>query len=251
MILITDVYQYLLDEIRSDSRGLSVEPSEFNRLIRLVNQELYDQRIGNFETDLENMDSLGWFKVHNYGIDLTAGIGTLPTNYYQVIGRPRILDGTTTRRVDVVTEFEYGAREDDFLTGSSATYPYCRIGGINGSGQLQIRVSPTTTTKIWIDYLKSLTVPFLDYMVKDDTLVRTDFAETATLQSVPVGYTSRDGTVGGAGVTITSLTKNLKWDDGDLSLIITKLVNRVAKQLPDELLLQTSTVEQAKSEEDD
>ena len=80
MILITDVYQYLLDEIRSDARGLSVEPPEFNRLIRLVNQEIYDQRIGNFETDLENMNSLGWFKVHNYGIDLTAGVGTLPTN---------------------------------------------------------------------------------------------------------------------------------------------------------------------------
>jgi len=251
MVLIADVYQYLLDEIRSDARGLSVEPPEFNRLIRLVNQEIYDQRIGNFETDLENMNSLGWFKVHNYGIDLTAGVGTLPTNYYQVMGKPRILDGTTTRRVDMVTEFEYGAREDDFLTGSSATYPYCRIGGINDSGQLQIRVSPTTTTKIWIDYLKALTVPFLDYMIKDDTLVRTDFAETATLQSIPAGYTYRDGTVGGAAVTITSLTKNLKWDDGDLPLILTKLVNRVAKQLPDELLLQTSAIEQAKSEEND
>ena len=251
MILITDVYQYLLDEIRSDARGLSVEPPEFNRLIRLVNQEIYDQRIGNFETDLENMNSLGWFKEHNYGIDLTAGIGTLPTNYYQVIGKPRILDGTTTRQVDMVTEFEYGAREDDYLTGSSATYLYCRIGGIDDTGQLQIRVSPTTITQIRIDYLKTLTVPFLDYMIKDNTYVRTDFAETATLQSVPTGYTYRDGTVGGAAVTITSLTKNLKWDDGDLSLILTKLVNRVAKQLPDELLLQTSAVEQAKSEEDD
>jgi len=251
MLYTADVYQYLLDEIRSDKRGLSVSEDEYNRLIRLVNQEIYDQRIGNFEADLDNMDSLGWFKVHNYGIDLTAGIGTLPTNYYQVIGKPRILDGDTLSRVDIVTEFEYGAREDDFLTASSTTYPYCRIGGINASSQMQIRVSPTTATKIWIDYLKVLTVPFLDYMIKDDTYVRTYFAETATLQSVPLGYTYRDGTVGGATVTITSLTKNLKWDDGDLSLIITKLVNRVAKQLPDELLLQTSAVEQAKSEEND
>ena len=251
MLYTADVYQYLLDEIRSDKRGLSVSEDEYNRLIRLVNQEIYDQRIGNFEADLDNMDSLGWFKVHNYGIDLTDGVGTLPTNYYQVIGKPRILDGDTLRRVDIVTEFEYGAREDDYLTGSSANYPYCRIGGIDALGQIQIRVSPTTTTKIWIDYLKTLTVPFLDYMIKDDTYVRTDFAETTTLQSVPLGYTYRDGTAGGATVTITSLTKNLKWDDGDLSLIITKLVNRVAKQLPDELLLQTSAVEQAKSEEND
>jgi len=251
MLYTADVYQYLLDEIRSDKRGLSVEPNEFNRLIRIVNQEVYDQRIGNFEANLENMDSLGWFKVHNSLINLTGGVGTLPVNYYQMIGKPRILDGTITRRVDLVTEFEYGAREDDFLTGSSATYPYCRIGGIDETGQMTIRVSPTTITQIRIDYLKTLTVPFLDYMVKDDTYVRTDFAETATLQSVPAGYTYRDGTVGGAGVTITSLTKNLKWDDGDLPLILTKLVNRVAKQLPDELLLQTSAIEQAKSEEND
>jgi len=251
MLLISEVYQFLLDEIRSDARGLSVEPAEFNRLIRLVNQEIYDQRIERFETDLENMDSLGRFKIHNYGVDLTAGVGTMPTNYYRVIGKPRILDGSTTRRVDIVSEFEYGAREDDFLTLATALYPYCRIGGVNASSQIQVRVSPTTTTKIWIDYLKELTVPFLDYMVNNATYVRTDFAETATLQSVPSGYTYRDGTVGGAAVTITSLTKNLKWDDGDLSLIITKLVNRVAKELPDELLLQTSMTEQAKSEEDD
>ena len=250
MLLVSEVFQFLLDEIRSDARGLSVEPAEYNRLIRLINQEIYDQRIGNFEIDQENMDSLGWFKVHNYGIDLAAGIGTLPTNYYRVIGKPRILDGTTTRRVDIVSEFEYGAREDDFLTLATALHPYCRLGGINASSQEQIRVTPTTTTKIWIDYLKTITVPFLDYMINNTTLVRTNFAETSTLQSVPSGYTYRDGTVGGAAVTITSLTKNLKWDDGDLSLIITKLVNRVAKELPDELLLQTSAVEQAKSEEE-
>jgi len=37
--------------------------------------------------------------------------------------------------------------------------------------------------------------------------------------------------------------------EGDLALILTKLVNRIAKALPDELLLQQTNMEQAKSEE--
>ncbi|MBU1685708.1 hypothetical protein KJ662_05665 [Patescibacteria group bacterium] len=249
MLGVADVYQLFLDELRVDKRGLSVEPDEFNRILRLVNQEIYDQYITDFETDIKNVDSLGWFKVHNYGITLTAGVGTMPANYYQVIGKPRILDGATTRMVDIVAEFEYGARQEDFLTQATVTHPYCRIGGVNATGELQVRVTPTTITEIRVDYLKSLTVPFLDYMVKNDTYVSTFFADTAVAQSVPLGYTYRDGTAGGAAVTITSLTEDMVWDDGDLSLIITKLVNRAAKQLPDELLLQTSMAEQTKSEE--
>ena len=248
MLLVSDVYQYLLDEIRSDQRGLSVSPDEFNLQIRLVNQEIYDQHITNFEKDIENIDSLGWFKVHNFGIDLTAGVGTMPLSYYQIIGKPRILDGTTTRRVDLVTEFEDSAREDDFLTMATTTHPTCRIGGVNTTGQVQIRVKPTTVTKVWVDYLKVLTVPFLDYYTNNTSLVTTFLDDTSVLQSIPAGSTYRDGTLGGAAVTVTSLTENLVWDDGDLSLIITKLVNRVAKQLPDELLFQASTAEQIKSE---
>jgi hypothetical protein len=248
MLLVSDVYQYLLDEIRSDKRGLSVEPAEFNRAIRLINQEIYDQYIATFETDIENIDSLGWFKVHNFGIDLTLGIGTMPLNYFQIIGKPRILDGTVTRRVDLVSEFEYGSREDDFLTKGTVIDPYCRIGGVNALGQVQVRVTPTTITKIWVDYLKVLDVPYLDYYINNTTYVRTDLIESTTPQSIPAGSTHSSGTVGGVAVTVTSLTKNMIWDDSDLSLIITKLVNRVAKQLPDGLLLQTSMAEQTKSE---
>ena len=250
MLGVSDVYQFLLDELRTDKRGLSVEPDEFNRLIRIVNQELYDDYIEHFEVDISNIDSLGGFKVHNFGIDLTSGVGTLPTNYYRVIGKPRILDGTTTRMVDLVTAYEYASRQEDFLTKASATYPYCRIGGVNASEQVQIRVTPTTTTKVWVDYLKTIQVPFLDYMIKNDTYVRTDFAETSKAQSVPEGYTYRDGTSGGDAVTITSLTKNLRFDDGDIGIIITKLVNKAAKQLPDQLLLQATMAEQNKEDKE-
>jgi len=249
MLLASDVFQYLLDELRIDKRGGGLVIDEFNRQLRLVNQEIYDQYITNFEKDIENVGSLGWFKVHNYGIDLVNGVGTMPANYYQIIGKPRILDGTTTRRVDLVSEFEHGAREEDYLTIATVTHPTYRIGGVNTTEDEQIRVSPTTITKIWVDYLRTLDVPFLDYYTNNTSLITTFLTDTTTAQNVPAGCTYRDGTLGGAGVTVTSLTENLVWDDGDLSLIITKLVNRVAKQLPDELLLQASTAEQIKSEQ--
>lgn len=250
MLSVSDVYQFLLDEIRSDKRGLSEEPDEYNRDLRIVNQELFDQFIDDFEKDIQVIDTLGNFKVHNYGIDLTAGVGTLPTDYYRLIGKPRILltDGTY-RRVDLVTAYEHAVRDEDYLTQATTTDPYCRVGGVNAYEQLQIRVNPTTVTKVWIDYIKKVPVPFLDYMVKDDTYQPTFFEETSVPQSVPAGYTYRTGTAGGAGVQITSATKNLRFDDGDISMIITKLVNKVAKRLPDELLLQTSMAEQTKEDQ--
>jgi hypothetical protein len=245
-LLCSDVYDLLLDELRTDKRGLSCEIPTFNRLLRLVNYEIYDQYLTDFEKDQSNADSLGWFKVHNFGIDLTLGVGTLPINYYRLIGKPRILDGTTYRKVDLVTTFEQACRDDDFLTQATTLHPTATIGGVNATQDVQIRVSPTTATKVWVDYMKMLDTPYLDYYINNQTYNFTYLAESSALQAIPAGSTYRDGTVGAANVT--SLTKDLVWDEGDLPLIITKLVNRVAKQLPDELLLQTSMAEQIKSE---
>ena len=248
-LLVSDVYQLLLDELRTDRRGLSVEIEEFNRLLRVVNQEIFDQYLTDFEINQSNADSMGWFKVHNFGIDLTLGVGTLPTNYYRLIGKPRILDGVTYRKVDLVTTYELACREDDYLTQPTVLHPVATIGGINALEQTQIRVVPTTVTKVWVDYIRMLDIPFLDYYINDTTYVKTFLPDSTTLQNIPAGYTYRTGTIGGAAVTVASQTRDLVWDDGDLSLIITKLVNRVAKALPDPLLLQTSAAEQIKSEE--
>lgn len=249
MLYASDVYNLLLDELRTDRRGLTVSVDEFNRLIRLVNQEIFEEYVKDFENGQESSDSLGFLKVHNYELALTAGVATLPSSYDRLIGKPRILTGTNYTNVDVVTTYENAARVEDYLTQPTAYHPTCTIGGVDGLGNIQIRVYPTTTTKVWIDYLRTLTVPFLDYYVNDTTGLITFLTETTTAQSIPSGSTYRSGTVGGAGVTVTSLTRDLRWGEGDLALILTKLVNRIAKALPDELLLQQTNMEQAKSEE--
>ena len=121
MISCSDVYNLLLDELRTDKRGLSCEPDEFNRIARLVNQEIFDDAIDKFEKDQGSSDKLGAFKVHNYSISLTAGVGSFPSNYYRLIGKPRTLDGSTYRKVDMVSTYEQASRDDDYLTQATTT----------------------------------------------------------------------------------------------------------------------------------
>lgn len=249
MLLISDVYNLLLDELRTDKRGLTCDPDSFNRLIRLINQEIYEQYVQEFEDGIESSDSLGFLKVHNYELSLVSGVATLPSSYERLIGKPRILTGSSYINVDIVTTYEQACRIEDYLTEPSTTFPTCTIGGVDASGNLQIRVMPTTTTKVWIDYLRSLTVPFLDYYTNDTTLVTTFLPESAVAQNIPSGSTYRDDTPGGAAVNVLSLTKDMRWGEGDLALILQKLINRIAKSLPDELLLQQTNMEQTKSEE--
>ena len=252
MLYISEVYNLLLDELRTDQRGLTCDVDSFNRLIRLVNQEIYEDYVKEFESGQESSDSLGFLKIHNREIALTAntGVGSLPSNYERLIGKPRILDGTTYRKVDLVSTYEQACRDDDYLTQPTVTHPTATIGGtdLTINDYLQIRVKPVTITTVWIDYFKMLTTPFLDYYTNDTSYVNTFLSETSTAQSVPAGSTYRDGTVGGAAVTVSSLTVDLRWGESDLSLIVQKLINRIAKQLPDELLLQQTNMEQAKSD---
>ena len=253
MILISDLYNTLLDLVRADKRGESLSVEEFNRVIRLVNQEVYDAYYDSFEDGIDNIDTLGGFKVINYTIPLVLSgefmTGTIPANYYEMIGKPRILSSGTYRRCDLVTEYEHGDRAEDYLTQATLTHPYCLIGGVNASDELQIRVLPTTVTgNIYLSYLRSITVPYLDYYVNDTTLVKTFMADTTALVSIPTGSTYRDGTVGGVAVTKVSQTVNLEWDDSDMNLILAKLMTKMGVQLPDEFLTQSGMADQLKAE---
>lgn len=249
---IADVYNTLLVTLRADKRGLSCEPEEFNRHIRVVNQELFDDYVKAFEADTTSSDSLAFLKVHDYAINLAANVnfrysyGNMPTDYYRVMGKPWVLEGSNVRFVDEVTEFEDADREGDFLTKASTTYPTCRIGGL-ASNRTQIKVRPHSITTVYINYLKTVAVPYLDYYTNDTTLVTTFLPETSVATNIPAGSTYRDGTAGGALVTVVPLTVDMDWDDGDLSLIIAKLMQKIGAALPDEGLQQAGVFEEQKN----
>lgn len=253
MIYTSDFYQIFLDAIRADSRGLSVSVDEFNRMLRVANIELYDDYVDNFEKDTNSTDDLAYFKTHNHAISLTLSgdsrVGNLPATYYYLIGKPRVVDSTgVTRRVDLVTTYEDAEREDNYLTKATETYPTATIGGISATYDIQIRVKPTTLTTVYIDYFRTISTPYLDYYTNDTTYVQTYLIESTTPQSVPSGYTHSSGTAGGAGVTVTSLTVDLLWDDSDIPLLLAKMLKKAGVQLPDELLIQSGVAEETKNE---
>jgi hypothetical protein len=250
MILSSTVYNVLLTTVRKDRRGKSLSIDEFNEVSVGVNKSLYDDYYKKFEGNIESSDTMGYFKKFNEPINLvsnatnTASVGTLPDDYYHVIGRPKTISGSTVKWVDVVTAQENAKRSTDYLTQATTTYPTCQIGGINGSDELLINVYPYTITTIYLDYLRLPVTPYLDYYVDNVTLNVEYMAEGATV-NVPALHTYRDGTAGG-GVGIVSQTHDWEWSDEDLGLIIAKFCLIIGIQLPDEILIQAGTMNEQK-----
>jgi len=124
------------------------------------------------------------------------------------------------------------------------------IGGVNTDSSpveyKKIRVYPYNIgSPIYIDYLKTPQTPFLDYYVSDTLLTYTYLNEGDTA-SIPLGYTYRTGTAGGAAVSVSSYTKDLDWDDEDMDLIMAKLMQVLGIQIPDEVILQGGVMNEAK-----
>jgi len=123
----------MLDVLRKDKRGRSVDVDEFNRLIVLVNQKIWNKVVKDFESNMSSTSDMAMFKILNEPITMTSGVGVLPADYSRIIGEPRaneVIDTTTyTRRVDVISSIEYTQRAVDYLTQPTTTYPVCVIGG--------------------------------------------------------------------------------------------------------------------------
>jgi hypothetical protein len=251
MILSSTVYQTLVDLIRADKRGLTLSEDEYNRLSVVVNERVFAKKYKDFETSTSNIGLLAPLKVIDYPIVLGGAEASLPADYHDMIGKPRIVDDTAvTRRCDLVSQLELDERTDDFLTQPTQKRPVYTLGELDGSDNLILHVYPTTITgNITIDYLRTPNTPFLDYYMNDTTFERTYLDEDAvTPVNIPAGYTYRDGTTGGPLVTVVSNTVNWECNNDELSLILAIFASLVGISLPDELLIQAGNIEEQKSE---
>jgi hypothetical protein len=247
MIYVSEIYDTVLSLIRKDSRGLSFSPSDFNNAIVQVNQRVYRNNYRNFESSKLSMDEMDSFKQVGIPINLDAnGVGVLPSNYFHLVGDPWYTHPTEGRRkIDLITTLEHGSREMDYYTKASALYPTCFMGYGATAADMSVYVTPVTCTPIYIDYLREVTTPYLDYYVDDNELTLTYMAEGATV-AVPLGCTARNGTAGAANVV--SQTKNFEWHEHDVPSIVNMLLEAVGISLPDELLIQVSNVDEPKIE---
>jgi hypothetical protein len=234
MILCSQIYDTLVSIVRKDKRGLSLSIDDFNSAVVQVNQRIYRLNYSNFEASKLSMDEMDSFKVIGYTIALDGtGKGTLPADYFHLAGNPYWTHPTSGRRqIDLITSLEHGARELDYLTKASALYPTAYMGAGSSAEDMSIHVTPVTCTPIYIDYLREVDTPFLDYYVNNTTLEVTYMA-TGNV-NVPVGCTSRSGTAGAA--VVASSTKNFEWHEHDIPAIINLFLGIIGIQLQDEAL---------------
>jgi len=242
MILTSQIYDTILSVTRKDKRGLSFSPDDFNNAVVQINQRIYRMNYANFEDSKLSMDEMDSFKVVEWPIPLTVGgKGTLPTNYFHLVGDPYYTHPTAGRRkVDLITSLEHGNREMDYLTKATALYPTCFMGAASSAEDMSIHVTPTNLGTVYVDYLRQVNTPYLDYYVNNTTLEVTYMAEGATV-SIPLGCTSRSGVSGVANVV--SLTKNFEWHDHDTPAIINLFLETIGISLPDEMLVKVSNVD--------
>lgn len=245
MVESREIYETLLDLCRKDKRGRSLDVDEFNRVAKMVDKRVYAHYYSNFEQTLDSSDALGQFKVTNYQVDLTSGVGALPSDYYNLIGSPRYTDGSDIRKVDVVTNLEYTSRQSDYLTRPTAKDPIMLIGGLDSSDNKEVRVLPATITPIRVDYLKESSTPYLDYYIDDTTYEYTFLDGGGVVVSMPSGNTYRDGTQGAANVT--SVTVNFDWSTDDIPLLLSIFVQVLGLQLEDHMLIEVGNAEELKN----
>jgi hypothetical protein len=248
MIEAYKIYDAVTNLIRADKRGKSLSIDEFNRLAVAVNQRVFAKMYDNFETTTENIGTLAGFKVIDHAIALGGATCSLPADYYEMIGKPRILDGASTRRCDLVSQLELDERTDDYLTQPTARHPVYTLGEMDVTDNLILHVYPTTIAgNITIDYLREPAEPYLDYMVLDSTLVSTYMVAGAMAVNIPSGYTYRDGTTGGVAVFKNSATVEWEWTTGEMSLILALFAELIGIQLPDQFLTQIGNAEELKN----
>lgn len=240
------VYDTLISIIRADKRGLSLSIDEYNLISRVVNERAYSKYYDEFEESTTSASTMGGFKRFNESIALIGGVGTLPADYYELIGKPHYIDTSgVTRYFDLVSTLELAERSTDYLTQPTTTHPLCVIGGADTNGDLQISVYPASLGSIHIDYLSIPAIPFLDYYVNDTTLVTTYLTDGQTAITIPLGFTYRTG-VGGVVLIANSATQDWDWNDSDMNLILALFCQHIGVALPDQMLTEIGIVNEEK-----
>ena len=254
MISASYIYDTILTLIRKDQHGNSFNIDEFNRIIKLVNYELYNSYAGKVGEDISNVEALKDFMVYNASVAMTAGVGSLPTGYERLMGNPHWtgLLGAEYIPLDVVNALELKIRRDDYLTQPSVTWPVAYIGGAQVASKSQIQVHPVVMAgmaAIIIDYLRLPATPFLDYYVASTGLYVYMAASPATV-SIPAGATYRDGTAGPL-PTQSSSTVNFEWGEDQTPIIINMILQKAGIVLEKQVAIEYGIARETKEAQND
>ena len=248
MISVSYLYDTIQTLIRKDQHGNSFNITEFNRIIKLVNYELYNTYASKVGESIENTEALKDFMRLEVSVTLTTGVGDLPSGYERMLGTPHSVGVVDTYSpIDIVTSLELKRRRDDFLTQPSVADPVAIIGGAQVGGLSQITVYPAIgVSAIIIDYLTIPATPILDYYVASTGLyVYLD--EGAENVSIPTGAVYSDGTAGPT--TEDSTTVDFEWHEDETPILIDMILQKAGIVLGQQVAIEYGIAKETKEEQ--
>jgi hypothetical protein len=247
MVSVSFTYDTILDLIRKDQKGRAFSIPEFNDIIKLVNYELYSHLAPKSGQDTDVIEALKDFVVLGATISLTSGVGSIPSGYERIQGKPYVISGADTIPVDVITSLELPDRLEDELTKPSALHPVAIIGGAPVLDLSQITVYPDTISDIRVSYLKIPATPLLDYYILS-TGQYFYLDEDATGITIPVGAVYSDGVTVNPS-TVDSLTVNFEWREDQTPILVNMVLQKAGIVLESQIPIEYGIAKQNKEEQ--
>lgn len=245
MIYSSYVYDTIQILIRKDQKGNSFNITEFNKVAKLVNYELYNSYSSRVEESSDITEALKSFMTMGEELTLTLGVEPLPATYERLLGKPYVFDDPAFIPVDVITNLELVDRLADELTKPSDAAPIAIIGGLETTPKIQ--VYPTDTASIFINYLSLPATPILDYYI-DQYGQYTYLDEGATSISLPALAVYSDGTVGPDTIA-ASLTIDFEWHEDQTPILINMILQKAGIVLGDQTAIQYGIARETKEEQ--
>ena len=100
------VYNIVLTLLRKDQSGRAFSVDEFNRVIAMVNYEIFNDLL-NLPDNKKRLHALKDFIERGYTVSLSSGVGNLPDDLVEILGKPYCIIGTSYVGVDLVGENEF------------------------------------------------------------------------------------------------------------------------------------------------
>jgi len=226
MITNYDIYKRILRVLRKEQRGRVVTEDEFNAYLIEEGIAFFDVAMSGYESVQDVSDKLDPFKETALGTTMhdVNNKFNIPADYAHYDAVRYMLNGTTPRGVDVVTNAQLAIRRGSSLFVPTERNPVCIV----RNKVLELYPETANPNYLTLYYLRYPIEPILDgYFDSEDNFVYLSEGESHTLTT---GEVALDGTTG---TTYTSKTVEMEWDEESKLKIADRILARLGVSLND------------------
>lgn len=179
-----DLREYINFVAVKENAGFNYSAEQFNTVLPVVEQELYNMEYGVYEDKQVITDALSPYKVIMGGTALplqvsTGGIATIPTDYMHyssmwyksIVGSVGLIPTIKSKPIERLTDAEWGERLSSYIIDENE-YPFCTM------RDTYFEFRPKTVGFVEFTYLKQIVEPIYDYYisVNDEEIFLTEGA---------------------------------------------------------------------------